>query len=82
MTSGPRHHAPPLFVGARHAVPVRPSRHERTPIVNLNPLETTLKKIAVTTANKRLTEIVSPLKQRTKNRGRAFDTSRSGITHR
>ena len=83
MTPAPRPPAAPLFVGARHAVPVRPPRHKPTPTVNLTPVEATLTKIAVTTANRRLTDIVSPLNATlTKNRGGAFDTSRSRITHR
>ena len=61
MTSVPRRHAPPLFVGARHAVPVRRPRHKRTPTVNLNPLEAALTELAVTIANKGLTWILSLL---------------------
>jgi hypothetical protein len=61
MTSGPRRPAAPLFVGARHAVPVRPPRHKLSPTVNLTTLEATLTALAATIANKGLTKIVSPL---------------------
>jgi len=73
MTPSLRCPAPPPFVGARHAVPVRPSRHKRTPTVNLNPLEATLTSLAATIANKGLTKIVSPLfATLTKYQGGAF----------
>jgi len=42
MTSAPGSPAPPLFVGARHAVPV--FRFAATPTVNLTPLYATLTK--------------------------------------
>jgi hypothetical protein len=61
MTPGPYRPAPPLFVGARHAVPVRTPSHKRTHTVNLTPLEAPLTRFAATTANEGLTEIVSPL---------------------
>jgi hypothetical protein len=61
MNACPRRPAPPLFVGARHAVPVRPPRRKWTPTVSLSPLEATLTAFAATIANKGLTKIVSPL---------------------
>jgi|HubBroStandDraft_6_1064221.scaffolds.fasta_scaffold47224_2 hypothetical protein len=61
MTPGPRRPAQPLFVGARHAVPVRPARLKPAPIVSLSPLEATLTRSAATTANKGLTRILSSL---------------------
>jgi hypothetical protein len=61
---------------------MNPPRHKWTCTVSLSPLEATLTTIAVTTANKGLTEIVSPLNATlTKNRGGAFDTHHSRITH-
>ena len=61
MTPGPRRPAEPLFVGARHAVPVRPPRHKLPPTVNLTLLEATLTALAATIAKKGLTKFVSPL---------------------
>jgi len=82
MTLGLRRPASTPLVGARHAVPVRPSRHKRPPTASLSPLEATLTKIAVTTVNKGLAEIVSPLNAMfTRNRGGAFDTRHSRTTH-
>jgi hypothetical protein len=83
MTPCPRRPAPPWFVGARHAVPVRHPRHKRTATVNLTPLEATLTRIAATIANKRLTRILSSLDATlTKNKGGAVDTARhSRIAH-
>jgi hypothetical protein len=57
-------------------------RHKRTPPVSLSPLEATLTSFAATIANKGLTKILTPLGATlTKNRGGAFDTHHSRITH-
>ena len=61
MNPGPHRPAAPLFVGARHAVPVRPPRHKLPLTVSLTTLEATLTALAATIANKGLTKIVSPL---------------------